>query len=52
MKNIRIFIRKLSVFGGEIFNMQYLNRRVFVMDYKYSTDGVQEEPQSQSIAYK
>ena len=30
MKNIRIFIWKLSVFGGEIFNI-YLNRRVFVM---------------------
>ena len=30
MKNIRIFIKKLSVFGGEI--SIYVNRRVFVMD--------------------
>ena len=29
-KNIRIFILKLSVFGGEFFS-KYLNRRVFVM---------------------
>ena len=32
MKNIRIFIWKLSVFGCEIFNI-YLNSRVFVMIY-------------------
>ena len=30
MKNIRIFIRKFSFFGGKIFSV-YLNRRVFVM---------------------
>ena len=30
MKNIRIFIFKLSVFGGEIFFI-YLNRQDFVM---------------------
>ena len=30
MTNIRIFIWKLSVLGGEIFNI-YLNRRVFIM---------------------
>ena len=30
MKNIRIFIGKLSVFGGEIFYI-YLNKRVFVL---------------------
>ena len=30
MKNIKIFIRKLSFFGGKIFSV-YLNRRVFVM---------------------
>ena len=28
MKNIRVFIWKLSVFGGEMFSI-YLNRRVF-----------------------
>ena len=35
MKNIRIFIWQLSGFGGKIFNILNLNRRVFEMENKY-----------------
>ena len=38
MKNIRIFIWKLSVFGGEI--SIYLNRRVFIMPCENVLSGI------------
>ena len=44
MKNIRIFIGKLSVFGGEI--SIYLNRRVFVMLNQWNAMTVENIPRN------